>query len=437
MVWRAKHLLIVITFFGLILGVAVAFIQRIQESSVATIVDFQWAGISQGEYPNGQRFDYSNLFETYVYSEALDQAGMDEITVGDLRGAVRIVPIIPNDVLEMIQYNLELGIQTSYFASQFKISVDNGKLNISVQQAQEVLSLLIEGFRDDFERKFIQRSVILDYTKSDLETFDYVDSLEILQTQVQLVRNAVNSVLPGASNFISSDLGIVFADIQVRTNLIETIELNNMASRINNYLLSKDKDLLITRYTYTVERMQLDLDKQNDIEVGLQDLVTNYTGSTVVIVIPGLDLSDQFATDPYLNTLYANVVSTQAEIARLQQDIIYYQLRIDRLEGNDPLFIVTPQKEAEEIEKVEESIQRSSDGLESIVEDMDVMLTEYNTILTKGLVKTLAAPQYDTNISMLLYAAFGLILGGMLGLGAIFINHSIKKARFEKEQLKS
>ena len=432
-VWKRRILLIIFTIAGLFLTLVVGLIINAQSSKVSTIVEFQWNGILSGSYPDGQRFDYTNLFESSVLNQSLNETSLETISSNELRAAIQIVPIIPNDVLQIIQESLEKGVQISYFASEFKIVVDNGKLGVSVETGQELLGHLIENFREDFERKYIQRAVIIDYTNVNLEDYDYIDSYEILYSQIQLINNAVNSVLPGANNFVSTELGIGFGDITVRTNLVGSIELATMSSRINNYLLSKDKDLLITRYTYEIELDQLGLDKENAVRSGLENLITNYVGSTSTIIIPGLDIGDQLDTDPYLNTLYANLVATQRIIATYTNDIIYNQTRITRLEGNDPLFIVTPQKEAEEIEKVEAAITRSSLVLSGIVEDLDILLTEYNHLVTTSLVKPLVAPQYEPETSILIFAAVGIVLGGGIGLVTVFILHARDESKKNKQ----
>ncbi len=433
-VWRGKWLLAVITFLALVVTVAAAMGYRSMESKVSTVVELQWNGVTNGQWPDGRRFDYTNMFESYVYANALLEADIDDITANELRRATKIIPIIPNDVIAVIEQELQQGNRITYYATEFKLSINNGELGITVEQAQDVMIHLIDGFREDFERKYIQRAVILDYTQADLIQYDYIDAHEILATQVQLIRNAVNSVLPGANNFVSTELGIRFVDISVRVNLVDSIELNTMSSRINNYLLSKDKDLLITRFQYTVERKELDLAKQLDIETELNNLIDNYVGSTVTIIIPGIDPGNNLDVDPYLNTLYANLVSTQANIAELTQDIIFYETRILRLEGNDPDFIVTPQKEADEIAKVELAIVNASNTLEDIVTDLDIMLEEYNLLVTRGLVRPLMAPQYDPSVNLLLFAAVGIVLGGGIGLVVVFAMDARKKAQLEKKQ---
>ncbi|MDT8337156.1 MAG: hypothetical protein RQ856_04930 [Candidatus Izemoplasmatales bacterium] len=434
-VWNWKWVLIIITFIGLFVSVFAGYLVNKSDVQVATVVELQWDGISLGEYPDGQRFDYGTALDGPVYGNVIDKLALD-MSVDELKSSIRITPIVPNDVQEIIINSLEKGENYSYYPTSFTFSLDFSALSITEANAKNILTELVDGFRTEFERKYVQRTVILDYTEVSLDEYDYIEAYEILNSQVTLINNAINNVMPSGNEFVSSTLGIGFNDILVRTSVLRTIELNNMESRINNYLLSKDKDLLVTIYQYRVEQFELSLAKEEDVESGLQTLIDNYVGSTSTIIIPGLDSGYNLDTDPYLNTLYANLVATKTKIATYEQDIIYYNLRINRLEGNDPLFVVTPEKEAAEIANVEESIVNASNVLSDIVEDVDVLLTEYNLFVTRGLVKTLMPPQLVAGTSMIIYGAIGTILGGIIGFGVIFLLDYNANKKKEKKQEK-
>jgi hypothetical protein len=431
--WKRRYLLIFVTLFVFTITLVLGFVMTRNESKVATIVEFQWNGITQGQYPDNQRFDYGSVFQTFVINDALLSANVSDINSTDVRKNLKITPIVPIQVLEQIENALLRGIQITYYPTMFKITLDNGALGISVDEAKVLIYALLDGFRADFERKYIQRTVILDYTEADLTDFDYIDSYDILNSQVRLIRNAVATVMPNGNEFISSELGLRFNDISVRVNLVNDIELVNMSSRINNYLLSKDKDLLITRYSYLVETKQLELVREQTVQANLTTLITGYTGGTNTIIIPGLDPGLIPNLDPYLNTLYSKLVESQSLSATIEKDITFYQTRITRLEGNDPLFIVTPQKEAEEIMKVEASILRSSEALGNISSDLNIMLTEYNQLVTRNLIKPMTSPELQTGRSILLYAAIGLVLGGIVGVGTVFVLDAVKKNKLSKE----
>jgi len=419
-IWRWKWVIVIISFVSLLVSFSLGYIIGLNNSRITTIVEFQWEGISRGEYPDGQRFDYGSAIDGSVLGKVLEEIGSD-LTIADVQQNLTVTPIVPDNVIEAAEKAFLQNISFSYFPTSFKFSLDYKNLGISEEKGINIITLLIDTFRESFERKYVDRNVLLDYSNEDLSTFDYIESHEVLLAQTQLIKNAVNNVMPEASDFVSAQLGVSFNDILVRLNLLETIELNNMESRINNYLLSKDSDLLITIYEYRVEILEFDLAEKEDIETKLQLLITNYTGGTSTIIIPGMSSEDQVMVEPYLNSLYENLVNTQADIAKYTQDIAFYNLRIDRLNGDDPSFSVTPTKQAEEILKVEESIISSVEVISNIVEDTNTLLTEYNLFVSRGLVKSVVPPQYTGGANLILFGLVGLVLGGIIGVGAAFV----------------
>ncbi len=428
-VWNWKWVLIIITVVGLFIGGVIGYFSVKADSKVSTLVEFRWTGISKGEYPDGQRFDYGSTFNATTYGAVLDELD-SELAVNELQKYVSITPIVPSNVLEVAEYALLQNVDYSFYPSSFKVTVNTGKLKISQEDGLKLLTTLIDTYRSEFERKYVQKSIILDFSAVDLSTYDYIDAYEILQGQTTLINSAVNKALPEGNDFISTELGIGFTDLSVRVSLLETVLLSNMESRINNYLLTKDAELLITIYEYSVEQFELELAEKTAVESELVNLIDTYIGGTSTIIIPGMDAGSEIDTEPYLKTLYQNLVSTQARIAALDQDIIFYNRRIDRLEGNDPTFILTPAKKAEETAKVETNIVEASTIISDIVSDTEILLAEYNQLISSGLIKMLVPPQTDNDTSLLLTAAIGLVLGGMVGVGVIFIiDNNVKKKK--------
>ena len=431
-IWNWKWVLIILTGVGLFIGGLAGYFSVKDGAQVTTILEFQWDGISKGEYPDGQRFDYGSTFDANIYAQAIDDADLD-LSVSDLQKYVSITPIVPTNVLEIAEKAMLESLDYTYYPTSFRVSVKTGKLGITEEQGIKMLTTLVDTYRADFERKYVQKSVVLDFAAADLETIDYIQAQEILETQVILIQNVLDTVLPEANEFVSTTLNTGFSDVYVRLDVLNSVLLSNMESRINNYLLTKDADLLITIYQYRIEQLERELSKNQSIETELVTLIDTYKGGTSTIIIPGMDQTNEIQTEPYLNTLYQRLVDTQAKIATDEQDIVYYNLRIDRLEGNDPNFILTPEKKASETQIVEDNILYASNMISELVDDTEIMLEEYNLLISRGLVKQLVPPQDDTNVSLLLYAAIGLVLGGMIGVGAIFvIDYQVKMRKENK-----
>ena len=414
-IWKGKWIIAISAVAVFVVAAAGAFIYDSGKSEVATVVTMQWNGVGTGEYPDGSRFDYSNAIEPYVITLATSEVDLELLTT-DVRSAITITPIVPSDILAQIQAALEAGEELAYFATDYKLVLDNGSLGISVQEGTELLNEIITQFRLDFERTYINQMSIYDFTDADYAAFDYIDSYDILNAQVEAIDSAMEP--REDSGFYSGTLGITFSDILVRTDLLNRIEMTQIVSRVNNYLLTKDDEFLVTNYQYKIQVKQLALDKAIAKEQDISDLVDGYTGSVQTILIPGLD-SGEFDIDTYYNTLMDKLVTYQSEIAEHTEDIAYYQLQIDRLNGDDPLFAVTEAKQLEEIVKVDANIIQADVKLESIVNDANILLSEYNEYLTSNIIKPLLAPEYQSSVSVMMISAIGLVLGA--GIGAVVV----------------
>ncbi|KFZ27393.1 MAG: hypothetical protein KQ78_00305 [Candidatus Izimaplasma bacterium HR2] len=420
-IWRGKVTIVMLASAFLFIGAVTSFVYDKTNSQVSTVLTLQWNGVTRGEYPDGTRFDYNTAIESYVISMALEAEGIEGLTTNDVREAIDMVPIVPSDISSVILTALEEGEQISYYPTDYKIVVDNGALDLSVQEATDFLNELIDQMRFDFEKKYIQQSVILDFTDADFDEYDYIEVYSILNTQITLIDNAMNNRVGIDPGFVSPTLGIGFADILVRTSLVRQIDLSQISSRTNTYLLTKDVDYLITNYTYQIDVKQLDLNKALVNVADAQLMVDNYAGSVNTIIIPGMDTNLEI--DTYYNTLINNLVILQKQVSDLSTDIDYYELQIDRLSGDDPNFDISIEKLAEEIAKVEASILNADTALEGIISDSNTLLIEYNVYTTSNIIKPLMAPQYESSISVVMYTGIGLIVGAGIGAVVVLFKH--------------
>ena len=422
-VWKGKFLILIAAGILFVLALAGGLIYDRSNSQVSTIVTIQWSGVTKGEYPDGTRFDYNIAIEPYVITLALEEEGITHLTTNDIREAVDMVPIVPGDVVSLIQTALEEGEQISYYPTDYKIIMDNGNLDLTVDEGRDLLNELIVQFREDFERKFIQQTIILDFTEAEFNDYDYVDIYSILSTQITLIDNAMNNRVGLDPGFVSTTLGIGFGDILVRTSLVRQLELDQIDSRTTTYLLTKDKEYLITNYTYQIDLKQLELDKALINVVDAQTMVDDYTGSVNTIIIPGMDPTQVLEIDTYYNILLGSLVTLNLLVSELTNDISYFELQIDRLEGVDPSFDFTPTKIAEEIAKVESSITSADATLEDIVSDANTLLVEYNAFTTSNIIKPLMTPAYESSVSVLMISAVGLVLGAGIGTVVVLFKH--------------
>ncbi|AIO18600.1 hypothetical protein KQ51_00720 [Candidatus Izimaplasma bacterium HR1] len=416
-IWKGKWIIGIAAVAAFVVAAAGGFIYDSTQSKVSTIVTMQWDGVADGEYPDGSRFEYSTAIQPHVITLALVEEELS-YNANEVRNVMTLTPIVPSDVLTQIQVAIENGEELTYYATNYRLTLDNGSLGISVQESVDLINEIVEQFRADFERKYIHQMTILDFTDTDYDDYDYLDIYDILDVQVKAIESLME---PRSDVNFTSELGYTFNDILVRTDVLSRIELTQIITRTNNYLLTKDVDYLIANYKYKVEQAEFNLSKATAKGLEIQGLVTNYREINNIL-IPGLDV-EGIEVDTYYSELVANLVELQNEIAELTYDIEYYELQISRLEGTDGDFNVTPQQQADEIVIVERNITDADDKLAVIVNDANILLVEYNTFLTSNVIKTLMAPEYQSSVSVVMISAIGLVLGAGIGAVVVLFKH--------------
>lgn len=406
-IWSKRYLLILVFVLGFVVFGIGGYVYNKSNETMSTYVSLQWDGIGKGEYPNGERFDYTEAVEPYVIQLAIDAQSLD-LSAQEVREAIELTPVVPNDVEALIATALESGEQISYFATEYKVNLNFKDLKLTEAESRSLIEEIIVQFRIDFEKKYINQAIILDYTGIDFTDLEYTDIATVFDTQISLIEAKMATGLEANPGYTSS-AGISFSDIIVRSDLINTIELSQIKSRTNTYLLTKDEEYVKVNYQYQIELKELELTKETQIESDLQSQIDNYAGSLTTIVIPGYD--DVLDIDPYYDTLLTEIIAIQSSLAELESDLAYLQLQLDRLNGVDPNFTVTEQKQAEEIIIVETFISSADTKLSSVVEDANLLLDEYNQYLTSNIIKPLMSPVVSNEgLSTLVIAAIGSIL---------------------------
>jgi hypothetical protein len=432
-IWKGKWIIILSAILGLVLSFAGVTFYNNNTSAVTTVITLQWDGISKGEYPDGEAFYYNEAIETYVLTNAIDATGLT-LNTADVRDAMVITPIVPTSAQNLIVAALEDGEQLTYYATNYKITLSNGELGITVDEAINLLNNIITEFRSDFETKYLQSSVVLDFTDMDFQDVEYVDIYNIMATQANVIQTVMDLKATEDPTFTSQTLGIGFNEILVQLSLVQDIQLDEMNFRISSYLLAKDEEYLVTKYNYQIEQKTFEKETLELQETSTQTLIDNYTGSTQTILIPGLDASQVIEIETYYETLVQGLIDIQQQIAVLEKDIEYLELQVSRIEGTDPLYTVTQQEQDDNTVRVEQLITTADDELSSILEDANTILFEYNTYKISSVIKPLMTPAYEPGASTIMVVAVGAVIGASIAGLIVLFKHDWPKLEQTEEK---
>lgn len=419
-VWGGRVLMIVCAAIVAVLALGGSLVYESSVKTVSTVLALEWNGLTDGEYPDGSRFDYSNMFESYVISNSI---GNVEVTTEDLRENLSVTPIQPNDVLAIVENALTNGEKISYYASEYQISLDVGEAGISVEEGTKIISNIIDNYRLDFEKKYIQSASVLDFTDADYQNLDYIEIQSIFKAQLDVIENEMTTLISEVGNFTSISSENSFNDILVRANLIRKTEYSTLSSKISSNLLTKDEDQLLNKLLFQKEEAQSELAIAEASSDMINSLITNYTGGTSTIIIPGNNDDEDIVIDVYYKELVDHQILATNEVARLEQEVAAIDTMINRYKGLDPDFVVSPAQQTIEEAKVLDMIPNLDKELSDLVSDTNNVLEEYNAYLISGQITPLMAPQQERSLPLVLMTLVGGVVGAVVGVAVTLYKH--------------
>jgi hypothetical protein len=417
-IWKGRMLSLICALILAGVTLVGSFIYENSVETVSTVVALEWNGLTEGEYPDGSRFDYQNMFELYVLSAA---KGNVDVSVDDLRENMTVTPVQPNDVLAIVENALQNGEKISYFASEYVIQLDVGKAGITVEQGRQILNNVIDEYRLDFEKKYVQTASILDFTESSYNDLDYVEIQLLFKSQLDAIHDGMIAQVDAVGNYYGTNYS--FNDILVREEFIRSTSYSSLSSTITRFSLTNDLDALLSKLIFQKEEKEAELAVATAKRDRIETLLTNYTGGTSTIIIPGSTDEDQIVIDTYYKELVEKQIDAEVEVATLTEDVATLQTMYDRFNGDDPLFLVTPQEQTSAMADADYMIPRINTALKELVADTNEVLLEYNTNLVSGQIAPLMAPQQERNVPLVLFTAVGFIVGAAVGTAVALYKH--------------
>ena len=400
MFWRRRVLITVMTIIGALAGVLVSVIVNATSIKVSTIVEYQWNGINKGEYPNGTRFDVSNAFGPNVYNGVIEQLNFD-VTANEARNALSITPVVPNNIITLIQAAVEKGETFSYFPTTFKYTLDASAISISESEGKQFLDELINEFTLEFQETYVNQTIVRNFAFDNFASYDLLDQVNVINNQITSMTKLLEDLVkvqPRLATFRSNTSGFTVSDILSQTSLVKTLQLNAAESLIVSNQLAKEPDDVIDRLIFNNRIMGVELSKEQQFLAELNNLVENYSGSTSTLIIPGYE--GIINTTSALESIYEEIIETQRNIAELAQDIAYNESLILEFENatRNNLLITRAQNELNVV----------VENLTLLINNTNNLLSEFNDVLSRDVTRVLATSTAEPGLSILLTAGIGL-----------------------------
>ncbi|MBR4544644.1 MAG: hypothetical protein IKO14_01515 [Oscillibacter sp.] len=353
-------------------------------------VQFNYTGIENGYDPSGNRFDAAEMKNAQVIrqaAEAMGQSATDE-DVERIQNALEIEGEISDDAFQQITKNTSIFgkgqlseatevKENTYFPSHYTLKLHYADAGFTAQDATRYLAELLKAYEPYFYEKYgyhvsFQNSL----RNADYRTYDYVDSVEILDDHLQALRDYL-VYMDNQNNvrFVSRETGYSFTDL---IGTIDTIRRENV-QWVTSYIISNnmtnDRTKLMDYYRYKIEDAERTLQQQDARLFTLNTQIESYVKTNAFFPMLGdtVDGSDAQPSNFELSQpsqmyddLINEKVACQTSISEIQEQISMLNRRIERLEaaessGNVEMLETQLKTIDDKIQQLLSDIQRTSD----------------------------------------------------------------------------
>lgn len=449
----AKKLIVLCTLLAFLIG-SIGFCSYTvfledKKGVVNTVISLNFEGVEKGLNPEGEPFSISELTNKQVLEETITELNLTNkgIDAEMLRKNLTIQGIVPQNILsQMMTINkmaekdvtqLEKIGQLEYYPTQYKVQLHIIKdMNLSGQEAEQVLATLVGNYKDYFMEKYNDKQLISTaITTVEPSRYDYAEYILLVDEQLEEAKAFLEEKIKVAPDFRSKTTGLSFNDLVSQINLVKSIDINNVQAIVNSMVLTKDKERLLSIYQNKIMSMTFEQEKYAQLAQSLHQAANNYQKDKMVVM--GKEGTEGNIEVPQNSVAYDDLirqaVEAEEQANKLRYEIVYYKDLLAKLNPESGTLVNIDTKAY--TQKVEEDIQTISEKVTTVINMINATLEDYYTVeIFKDSVRSDIPALYQSHtMDMLKQGILIIIIGTMLG-GMIGVGLALSKGVFKDEE---
>jgi len=354
---------------------------------MVSLVNFTFDGIERGVDPNGNEFNINSLKSPQIIEKSFDKLNIPAEKLESVRKNISFESMTPQEEIERLtayKNIFDAGNNNSMSAidqilakgqhpTTYKVYFDYAPTGLTSNEAASLLNTILEEYSEYFMEAYgYNKSLgsslaVLDYTE-----YDYAEAVDVFSATLSKLADYVRRVestekengTSSSTRFRSSETGYTFPDLIETINTTNRIDLQRISSYVTLNTITKDKDTLLTNYTYKLEALERQKTVDTETLATVNASIAGYEKNTVMIYGSD-DINSQTITASQSSEEYDNLFrkkeAAQENLSRTIQDIDRYKKRIERLNSS------TSVSSSAKKERVESDLAKLNQEVEELI----------------------------------------------------------------------
>ncbi len=461
-----KWMPFIILFFFVMTLMAYYFLSGSQEYVATAVIRYSNDRAAEGLAPDGSRIDTSEINSAANMAKAMENLGLSgSYSVDRFCSSITVTPIVKEEDLAVQTALNEQGEKSVEEPTVYSVTctMGSGIAGASTDLVRDVLNELLDVYSSEYSAKHINRTYISNKVKGiQVDEYDYLDVTNQISDLLNDTIDKLYEYSEKSDGFRSASTGYSFKDLQSDFEMLQKVNVYKLYSLILGNKLSKNTDVLISKYLDESARHELEsttaeedlsetdrvintyVDKMRssgntysdyteDYNYILDNVYDNYRDSSSA---SGGTKTEEIDHTVEYDTLLSNwaKAKTKADHATVDKDYCrfilstygYYKpievvqqnedgTTVTTLQPASPYSVISSSATAEEIE---EQISTLMERLSELYAIADETNSEYNDYLGAQNIQTLTSVTAGTTINIRLYMIIVAVVFLIIGCGA-------------------
>lgn len=418
------------------------YLSKSQTYVASAVIKYDSEGAEEGLTPLGTELDVNEIKSSAIMAKVMEELELNDriYSMDDLITRLNITEVADEDEEARKEAVLDEGEEYTYKPTTYIVSFEAGS-DEGEMFARKILDKVLDVYFSEYSQNYLSTGYAANSLRDlDENAYDYIEMLEIIEDNLTETGTFLEQCMESDPYYRSSATGLSFGDLSGELNMIRSVDISSLFSRVLEYQISKDKELLLSNYreridnyeiTNTVEEEQIaDVVKIMDayVEKMRESDNTNITYEYILDDVYDKNLLDSEGnvigegdqTVTYDQLIYSwrdhNDTKENALI-----DIAYCNYIISVFEKTS----VSGEEYSSQEKEVADGITGLVEKMEKFYADIDETIEEYNAYSGARNISMLSSVAVDKSLNVLMYtliaAVFLMIVccGGAVLLGRL------------------
>lgn len=235
------------------------FLSRSQTYVASAVINYDSEGASEGLTPLGTELNVDEIKSSGIMSKVMENLDLGETSysLDDLISRLSITEVADEDEQARKDALLEDGEEYTYEPTTYIISFE-----ASSKEGEEFARMVLDEVLDVYFTEYSQNYLSTGYVANSLKdldegSYDYIEMLEIIENNVLETTTFLEQCAQSDPYYRAASTGFSYNDLLGEINMVRSVDISSIYSKVLKYQISKDKQLLLSRYKERIKNYEI------------------------------------------------------------------------------------------------------------------------------------------------------------------------------------